>query len=155
MNNGNGTMEALYWGTDTSWGGKGDGNGPWIAADLENGMFKGNAGCYNCNPGPWPSAKSLPYNYVSAFLKDPAANWFALKGGNAQSGGLTTMWNDVRPTPNYFPKKLEGAIILGTGGDGSNGGTGTFFEGAMTIGTPPDSVDDAVQANIVSAGYGR
>ena len=153
--NGNGTMAALYFGTDTSWGGRGDGNGPWIAADLENGMFKGNAGCYNCNPGPWPSAKSLPYSYVSAFLKDPAANWFALKGGNAQSGGLTTMWNDVRPTPNYFPKKLEGAIILGTGGDGSNGGTGTFFEGAMTIGNPPDSVDDAIQANIVAAGYGR
>ena len=42
---GNGTMEALYLGTDTTWGGTGDGNGPWIAADLENGMFKGNAGC--------------------------------------------------------------------------------------------------------------
>jgi hypothetical protein len=153
--NGNGTMEALYFGTDIAWGGQGDGNGPWIAADLENGMFKGNAGCYNCYPGPWPSAKSLAYPYVTAMLKGPATNTFTLKGGNAQSGGLTTMWNGSRPSPNYSPKRLEGAIILGTGGDGSNGGTGTFFEGAMTLGTPSDAVDDAIQANIVAAGYGR
>jgi len=25
----------------------------------------------------------------------------------------------------------------------------------MTSGTPPDSTDDAIQANIVAAGYGR
>jgi len=152
--NGNGTMEALYFGTDTAWGGQGDGNGPWIAADLENGMFKGNAGCYNCYPGPFPSAKSLAYNFVTAILKGPDANTFTLKGGNAQSGALTTMWNSSRPSPNYYPKKLEGSIILGTGGDGSNGGTGTFYEGAMTIGNPSDAVDDAIQANIIAAGYG-
>ncbi len=46
-------------------------------------------------------------------------------------------------------------LVLGTGGDGSNNGVGIFFEGAITIGNPPDSTDDAVQANIVSAGYGR
>ena len=152
---GNGTMAALYFGTDTSWGGKGDGNGPWIAADLENGMFKGNAGCYNCNPGPYPSAKSLPYRYVSAFLKDPAANTFTLKGGDATSGSLTTMWNSSRPSPNYFPKTLNGAIILGTGGDGSNGGTGTWYEGAMTLGDPPGTTEDLIQANIIAAGYGK
>jgi hypothetical protein len=151
---GNGTMEALYFGTDTAWGGQGDGNGPWIAADLENGMFKGNAGCYNCYPGPWPSAKSLNFNFVTAMLKGPAANTFGLKGGNAQSGTLTTMWNSSRPTPNYYPKSLQGAIILGTGGDGSNGGTGTFYEGCMTSGNPSDATDDAIQANIIAAGYG-
>jgi hypothetical protein len=67
------------------------------------------------------------------------------------------MWDSDRPkkTPPYSPKQLQGAIILGTGGDGSNTGTGTFFEGAITIGNPPDSADDAVQANIVAAGYGH
>jgi hypothetical protein len=29
------------------------------------------------------------------------------------------------------------------------------YEGAMTIGNPQDSIDDAIQANIVTAGYGR
>jgi len=51
--------------------------------------------------------------------------------------------------------KKEGAIILGTGGDGSYGDSGTFYEGAMTSGNPSDAIDDAVQANIVAAGYGR
>jgi hypothetical protein len=88
-------------------------------------------------------------------LKGPSGNHFTLKGGNAQSGALSTMWDGTRPTPGYSPKKLQGAIILGTGGDGSNTGTGTFFEGAMTSGTPPDAVDDAIHANIIAAGYGR
>ena len=57
--------------------------------------------------------------------------------------------------PAYSPKRLEGAIILGTGGDGSYGGTGTFFEGAMTSGVSSDAIDDAIQANIVAAGYGK
>lgn len=55
----------------------------------------------------------------------------------------------------YSPMKKRGAIILGTGGDGSNYGQGTFFEGAITSGNPSDATDDAVQANIVAAGYGR
>jgi hypothetical protein len=51
--------------------------------------------------------------------------------------------------------RKQGAIILGIGGDNSNGASGTFFEGAMTSGFPSDATDDAVQANIVAAGYGR
>jgi hypothetical protein len=147
---GNGTMEALYWGTNTSWGGKGDGTGPWIAADLENGMFKADRGGKGSDTMSFPNAKTITAKFASAFLKGPADSTFALKAGNAQSGTLTTMWNGPRPSPNYFPKKLQGAILLGTGGDGSRAGTGTFFEGAMTLGNPPDSVDDQIQANIVA-----
>lgn len=155
---GNGTMEAIYWGTDVGWGGHGQGNGPWIADDLENGMFKGNAGGWqygDTHKTPWPTAKSVIANFANLVLKGPSTNKFGIKAGDAQSGKLTTMWDDVRPTPGYSPKKLQGAIILGTGGDGSNGGTGTFYEGAMTIGNPPDSTDDKIQANVVAAGYGR
>jgi hypothetical protein len=152
--NGNGTMEAIYFGSDTTWGGKGDGNGPWLAADLENGMFK-------CDQGGWqtkataPNAKSIIADFVTGMLKGPSGNHFTLKGGDAQSGKLVTTWDSVRPSPGYSPKKLEGAIILGTGGDGSRYAVGTFYEGAMTIGNPPAEVDDAIQANIVAAGYGK
>lgn len=48
----------------------------------------------------------------------------------------------------------EGAIVLGTGGDNSNGSIGSFFEGVMTSGIPTDAADAAVQTNIVSVGYG-
>jgi hypothetical protein len=47
----------------------------------------------------------------------------------------------------------EGGIGLGTGGDNSRNGVGSFFEGVMTAGYPSDAADDAVQANIVAAGY--
>ena len=47
----------------------------------------------------------------------------------------------------------EGAIVLGTGGDNSNASVGSFFEGVMTSGFPTDAADNAVQANIVAAGY--
>jgi hypothetical protein len=50
--------------------------------------------------------------------------------------------------------KKEGAIILGTGGDNSNGAQGNFFEGLMTAHYSSNAADDAVQANIVSV-YGQ
>ena len=46
----------------------------------------------------------------------------------------------------------EGAIVLGTGGDNSNGSVGSFFEGVMTAGYPSDATDNAVQADIVARG---
>jgi hypothetical protein len=151
---GNATMEALYWGTDITWGGKGDGSGPWVAADLENGVFKCDKGGWQSQSLSVPNAKSVIATFATAMLKGPSGNHFTLKAGDAQSGKLVTMWDGVRPN-GYSPMKKLGAIILGTGGDGSNGGTGTFFEGAMTSGVPSNAVDDSIQANIVAAGFGR
>jgi hypothetical protein len=152
---GNGTMEAVYFGNDITWGGKGEGNGPWIAADLENGVYKSNKGGWQSQSLSVPTAKSVIANFAVAMLKGPSGNRFGLKAGNAESGKLVTMWDGVRPTPNYSPKQLQGAIILGTGGDGSNGGVGIFYEGVMTMGNPPDSIDDKIQENIVAAGFGK
>jgi hypothetical protein len=141
------TMEAIYWGSNTSYA-RGGGTGPWIAADLEDGMYEGDSGNTPSNTSitGWP--------YVTAILKGPSGNKMELKAGNAQSGNLVTKWDGGRPR-GYSPMKKQGAIILGTGGDGSWGNDGTFFEGAITKGNPPDATDDAIQANIVAAGYGR
>jgi hypothetical protein len=40
LDTGNGHMEAIYYGDNTGWG-SGAGKGPWIMADLENGLFSG------------------------------------------------------------------------------------------------------------------
>ena len=80
----------------------------------------------------------------------------AIRGGNAQSGSLSTFDNGVRPNvAGYNPMRKEGAIILGIGGDNSHGSAGTFYEGVMTSGYPSDTTENAVQANISAAGYGR
>ena len=47
----------------------------------------------------------------------------------------------------------EGAIILGIGGDNSDGAVGTFYEGVLTSGYPSDATEASVQANIVAAKY--
>ena len=52
-------------------------------------------------------------------------------------------------------RAAQGAIILGIGGDNSAGAVGTFYEGAMLRGYTSDATDDAMQANIVAAGYGK
>uniref|UniRef100_UPI000553E423 arabinofuranosidase catalytic domain-containing protein n=1 Tax=Hamadaea tsunoensis TaxID=53368 RepID=UPI000553E423 len=144
--NGNGTMEAIYFGNIKVWG-YGTGNGPWIMADLENGLYSGvNAG-YNAND------PTVNYRYTTAIVKGEANHW-SIRGGNSQSGNLSTFYNGARPNVSgYNPMKKEGAIILGIGGDNSHGATGTFYEGVMTSGYPTDTTENAVQANIVAAGY--
>jgi hypothetical protein len=144
---GAGTMEAVYFGNSTSWG-KGAGSGPWVMADLENGLFGGQSFTANANNTPLTSA------YVTAMVKGKSGG-FGLKGGNAQTGTLTTMYSGARPSGGYNPMKKQGAIILGIGGDNSNSAQGNFFEGVMTSGNAPDASDDVVQANIVAAGYGH
>src|SRR5690242_20068583 len=144
--NGNGTMEAIYFGNIKVWG-FGTGNGPWVMADLENGLYSGvNAG-FNAGD------QSITSRYVTAIVKGEPNQW-AIRAGNAQSGGLTTMYSGPRPNvAGYNPMHKQGAIILGIGGDNSNGAAGTFYEGVMTSGYPSDATENAVQANITAAGY--
>jgi hypothetical protein len=81
-------------------------------------------------------------------------NQWAIRGGNAQSGSLSTFYSGPRPNVSgYNPLRKQGAIILGTGGDNSKGSTGTFYEGVMTSGYPSDATENSVQANITAAGY--
>lgn len=141
---GAGNMEAIYFGTSTGWG-TGAGSGPWIMADMENGLFSG-AGAAN-NPGD-PSISS---RFVTAIIKGEPNHW-AIRGGNAALGLLETFYSGVRPA-GYNPMHKEGAIILGIGGDNSNSAQGTFYEGVMTSGYPSDVIEDLVQANIVAARY--
>jgi hypothetical protein len=51
--------------------------------------------------------------------------------------------------------RKQGGLILGTGGDNSDRALGIFYEGAMTSSYVSSDVDDAVQANVVAAGYGK
>jgi hypothetical protein len=141
---GDGTMEAINFGDETTWG-YGSGSGPWIMADMENGLFSGeSAGLNSADP-------TTDYRFTTAMLEGGANQW-ALLGGNAQSGSLATDYSGVRPS-GYNPMKKQGAIILGIGGDNSDNSAGTFYEGVLTSGYPTAATEAAVQANIVAAGY--
>ena len=56
---------------------------------------------------------------------------------------------------SYDPMRKQGAILLGNGGDNSNGSQGIFYEAAMTAaGTFPSvEVNQNIQKNVVAARY--
>jgi non-reducing end alpha-L-arabinofuranosidase len=143
---GNGHMEAIYFGTEAAWG-TGSGTGPWVMADLENGLFSG------VNTKQNTGDPTITSTLVTAMVKGEPNQW-AIRTGDSTTGGLTTDYSGVRPNATgYNPMHKEGAIILGIGGDNSKASDGTFYEGVMTSGYPSDATENAVQANIVAAGY--
>ena len=118
-------------------------------ADLEKGMYPGDD---NVDPDALPT---LGFPYVTGMLKGRTCD-LVLKAGDASKGALMTLYDGQRPEhAAYEPPKKQGAIILGTGGDNSRHAMGTFFEGAIATGFADDATDDAIQANVVAAGYGR
>jgi hypothetical protein len=146
---GNGAMDAINFSTECWFGGC-SGTGPWVQADIENGLFSGGSKAWN------PNQVSETSRFVTAMFKNDGATQMALKGANAQSGSLTQLYSGALPS-GWSPMHKQGAIILGSGGDccqtNHNASAGTFYEGAMVKGYPSDATDAAVQANITAAGY--
>ena len=140
---GDGTMQTIYFGSNTNWGFGADA-GPWIMVDMENGLFAGNV-TYNPNNVPQTS------KYVTALIKGDISG-FAIKSGDSTHGTLATLYDGPRPT-GYQTMHLQGGIVLGIGGDNSPWGIGSFFEGCILSGYTTDAVDAAIQANIVAAQY--
>jgi len=147
---GNGTMETTYYGNATGWY-HGNPPGPWIMTDQENNLV----GCVN--PDGSRLCANLPnitWRFVTAIAKGEPHHWTSM-GGDAQKGALSVMFDGPRVDHTYDPMRKQGAILLGNGGDNSNGSQGTFYEGAMTAaGTfPTDATDQLIQANVVAAKY--
>ena len=131
---GPGTMDAINLSSITAWG-TGAGNGPWVLADLEYGLFsQTQGGSKNQNV---PTQTST---YVTAVLKNNGTTEFALRGGNAQSGNLSTYFKGALPGGGWSPMKKQGAIVLGSGGDCCKLG------GAPTCAPAPSTKDPSSRA---------
>ena len=152
---GDGTMETSYFGNANVWF-HGPGTGPWVMTDQENNLV----GCSNF-PSTSKICQNLPnvdFRFTTAMAKGDSTaagtlgNWES-QAANAQQGPLATMFSGQRVDQTYAPMRKQGGIVLGNGGDNSNGAQGTFYEGVMTAGFPSDATDAAVQANIVAAQY--
>ena len=137
-------MEAVYFGNSNGWG-RGAGDGPWVMADLENGLW---AGVNEVNPDTPP----VTATFVTAFLKGKP-NTFALKNGDAQNASsFKTAYEGPRPS-GYEVMKKQGSIILGIGGDNSDSAIGTFYEGVIIGNWTDDATDQAIHENIVAMNY--
>ena len=147
--NGNGHMDAISFTSLRGSGAEPNSSGPWVQADLENGLFASNGAGRGGNAG-------ITDKFVTAIVNSNGSTMYDVKDGNAQSGSLTTDYSGPLPdVGGYVPLEQEGAIILGTGGDNSNQSSGFFFEGVLTAGFPSAATDNAIQANIVATGYQR
>jgi hypothetical protein len=155
---GNGTMEAVYFGHGVIWG-TGSGEGPWVMADLENGLY---AGWENGQDQGISTNTPLLHDFVTAIVvgdtqeKNNGQGRFALYGGDATAGPLEEKYDGIRPEkPGYNPMQKQGSLILGIGGDNSDGDGGRFYEGVMSNGVADRATLDALQVAIVAAGYGK
>jgi hypothetical protein len=144
---GDATMNAIYYGTDC-WTGNCTGPGPWVGADIENGMYFSNTGN---NPSAYPSENAT---FLSAWEENNGSTNMTLQYGNGQSGGLIQTYSGALPS-GYNPMKIQSDIELGTGGDNTALGDGEFYEAADVSGFPSEATQSAVQANIVAAGYSQ
>jgi hypothetical protein len=171
---GNGTMDAVYFGQGVVWGTGSPGghtNGPWVMGDLENGLY---AGWQNNQDQNISTNTALKYDFVTAMLVGDSCTGatgcagtgtarpngrFALYGGDATNGALITEYDGPRPYPSgrtgYVPMKKQGSIILGIGGDNSDSDGGRWYEGVMASGAATLTTMNAVQTNIVAAKYGK
>ncbi len=146
----NGTMETTYFGDTLPWF-HGTPPGPWVMTDQENNLV----GCVTADGSKLcTTLPSITWRFVTAMAKGEPHHWTSL-GGDAQHDRLAVMFDGPRVDATYDPMRKQGAILLGNGGDNSNGSQGTFYEGAMTAaGTfPTDATDQSVQANVVAAHY--
>jgi hypothetical protein len=161
---GNGTMETIYFGAGVVWGtGYGGKPGPWVEADLENGLY---AGWENKQDKNISTNKPLKFDFVTNVVlgdtkdKNSGKGRFALYGADATGvdatyGKLATMYDGIRPEKSgYVPMAKQGSTILGTGGDNSCGAGGRFYEGIVATG-PCATLDtlNALQTAIVAASY--
>ena len=126
---GAGTMEAISLTNGTSGmhgAHHGTGTGPWIFADLENGLFVGNG----TDAPSMVGADNRTFPFVTAMVKGDSGNHWSIKGGDAtRKDGLATLFDGPRPCAgkppeclsranhSYSPMRKYGGIILGIGGD--------------------------------------
>jgi non-reducing end alpha-L-arabinofuranosidase len=151
---GDGTMETTYYGNASVWY-HGQAPGPWIMTDQENNLV----GCANESPNDKYCADltSITWRFVTATADGEPHHWRTM-GGDAQQGDLQVFFDGSRvknDRSSYDPMRKQGAILLGNGGDNSNGSQGTFYEGAMTAPGifPSKETNQKIQTNIVAAKY--
>ena len=177
---GNGTMEAMAFGSSRSWH-YGLGPGPWSQTDQENNLVSCNGtgtwlGLTGYNERFCEIMPSVTWRFHAAFADfgkySPAnvtangghinnngtdniygGNW-ASRGANLQAdANLTTYWDGDRVNSSYAPMRKQGGIYYGTGGDNSISTQGTMYEGAMAHNQSNATVDQKIYENIREANY--
>jgi len=151
-----GRANSLFFGV-AFWG-SGAGTGPWFMADFEGGVWAG--GSKVGDPGwgslsdahpPNPNNPSLKVPFALGFLKTSPSQYALRMADTQTASAVTTAYAGAPP----LAMNNLGGIVLGVDANNSNNSWGTFYEGAIVAGYPPDSVEQAVLTNIKAVGYSK
>jgi non-reducing end alpha-L-arabinofuranosidase len=152
------TMNTLFFGT-AFWG-NGAGSGPWFMGDFEGGVWAGGAkigdpgwGGLNDSHPSNPANPSLKVQFAFGVLHTPVGKYALRMADIKTASDLTTAYDGNIPAGKTWGN--AGGIALGIGGDNSNNSWGTFYEGALTNGSPSNATDLAIMQNIQAANYGK
>ena len=141
------TMNTLFFGKGF-WG-SGAGDAPWFMGDFEGGVWAGGTGASSVKNAQNPSMAGV--NFALGILHTPVGKYALRMADVSKAADLTTAYDGAIVSGKTWGN--AGGITLGVGGDNSNNSSGTFFEGAVTNGSPTDATDLAVMKNIQAVGY--
>jgi non-reducing end alpha-L-arabinofuranosidase len=140
------TMNTLFFGTGF-WG-SGAGSGPWFGGDFEGGVWMGGSAGSNVTTSTNPSMK-VPF--ALGILHTPVGKYALRMADISSATDLTTGYDGNIPSGKTWGN--AGGIVLGVGGDNSNNSYGTFYEGAVTNGSPSNATDLLIMKNVQAVGY--
>ncbi|MEO8903021.1 MAG: arabinofuranosidase catalytic domain-containing protein [Polyangiaceae bacterium] len=141
------TMNAIFFGKGF-WG-KGAGTYPWFMGDFEAGVWAGGTGAStDANPMN-PSMSGV--DFALGILHTPVGQYALRMANLATATDLSTAYDGAIVTGKTWSN--AGGIALGIESDNSNNSFGTFYEGAMTNGSPTNATDLLIMKNIQAVGY--
>jgi len=92
--------------------------------------------------------------FALGVLHTPVGKYALRMADVATASDLTTAYDGAIPTAKKAWNNAAG-IGLGIGGDNSNNSYGTFYEGALTNGSPSNATDLLIMKNIKAVGYSK
>ena len=110
------------------------------------------AGALNDAPSN-PANPSLKVQFAMGVLHTPVGKYALRMADIKTATDLTTAYDGNIPSGKTWGN--AGGIVLGVGGDNSNNSWGTFYEGALTNGSPANATDLLIMNNIKAAKYGQ
>ena len=141
------TMNTLFFGKGF-WGSGAGSTGPWFGGDFEGGVWMGGS---DKTPGANSSNPALGVSFALGILHTPVAKYALRMADLSTASDLTTAYDGAIPSGKTWGN--AGGIVLGVGGDNSNNSWGTFYEGAVTNGSPSNATDLLIMKNIQTVGY--
>ena len=126
---------------------------PWFMGDFEGGVWAGGSDRARPTGNPHTSNPSMKVPFALGILHTPVGK-YALRMADVDTAtDLATAYDGNIPSGKTWGN--AGGIVLGVGGDNSNNSFGTFYEGAVTNGSPSNATDLLIMKNIQAAGYGK